>query len=190
MHLNGLETTSLSNSHWVNLWQVLWLTTSLVFLSQELIFVDSSEILIQSFALDGMLWELSTHFLEIIMMFMPQARSHMHSLDKFTKERRHILTSWEKLWEPSTIWVNITNPSFLSFMRKVVLSISLFSLNSQMIQDLTTINILMSCWELVLSLQFKQMPLDRIKLNSTSRQELGVMYSTHKTAALNHQLDN
>jgi len=190
MHLNGLETTSLSNSHWVNLWQVLWLTTSLVFLFQELIFVDLSEILIQSFALDGMLWELSTHFLEIIMMFMPQARSHMHSLDKFTKERRHILTSWEKLWEPSTIWANITNPSFLFFMRKVVLSISLFSLNSQMIQDLTTINILMSCWELVLSLQFKQMPLDRIKLNSTSRQELGVMYSTHKTAALNHQLDN
>jgi len=41
-----------------------------------------------------------------------------------------------------------------------------------------------------LKLAVQTMPLDRIKLNSTSRQELGVMYSTHKTAALNHQLDN
>jgi hypothetical protein len=59
-----------------------------------------------------------------------------------------------------------------------------------MIQDLTMINIIMSCWEQVWSLQFKQMLLHRTRLNSTSLQELGVMFSTHKTAALSHQLDN
>lgn len=76
MDQDGSETTSLKLDIWDSLSQELWLTISLVFLSQGQTFVVSLETLPQSCALDGIWLVLSTHSLETTIISTKGLKNH------------------------------------------------------------------------------------------------------------------